>query len=490
MAEQKPKRGVTKTAKAHLELIMTVLPKIPSVIRVVLLHVLRMSEPSRYLDLRENVIVSFLRSILDAPKPQPILKTQRMTLQDPGIKGRIWVSKVASQMPPEESIRDVLLAAIDSSKGQFVVSGGICRVPDIVPVEAEWTGYRAAATPNSVLPGITEEKKYAEMMKECTSDVTILYFHGGAYYLMDPASHRPMTKKLAKLTGGRVYSVRYRLAPQDPFPSALLDALVSYMTLLYPPLGAVHAAVDPSNIVFGGDSAGGNLSLALLQTILEIRRVGLKITWFGQEREVPLPAGVAANSPWLDIVQSMPSWTANQKWDYLPPPRDIADLKQPKDAIWPAQPPRKHLYIDDDFLLHPLACLHLNPSWEGAPPIYVCCGWECLADEDKWFVGKLVKDGVAVVFEEYEAMPHVFAGILEKAPQSARCFNGWSKFISQACESPQEIQSSFTTIKAKTLKEVDINVKNLSPFTEDDLRKFAFDRVGRKSSFPNTPAKL
>ncbi|KAK8069710.1 hypothetical protein PG994_006326 [Apiospora phragmitis] len=484
MAEQKPKSGVTKATKAataRLQLFWTVLPQIPSVIRVVLLHVLKMSEPSRYLGLRENVIVSFIRSLLDQPKPQPISKTQRMSLRDPGIKGRIWVSKVSSQVPPEESIRDVLVAAIDSSKGQFVVSDGKCRVPDIIPVEAEWTGYRAAATPSSELPAIPEEKKYGEMMKECSSDVTILYFHGGAYYLMDPASHRPTTKRLAKLTGGRVYSVRYRLAPQDPFPSALLDALVSYLALLYPPPGAVHAAVDASNIVFSGDSAGGNLSLALLQTVLEIRRMGLKVTWFGHEREVPLPAGVAANSPWLDIVQSMPSWTANQKWDYLPRPRDLADIKQPKDAIWPAQPPRKHLYIDDDFLLHPLACLHLNASWRGR---------RLSTYEDKWLVSKLVKDGVAVVFEEYEAMPHVFAAILEKAPQSARCFDGWAKFISQACRSPQEIQSSFTTIKAKTLKEVNINVKNLSPFTEEDLRKFAYERVGRKSSFPNTPAKL
>ncbi|KAK8097950.1 uncharacterized protein PG998_013436 [Apiospora kogelbergensis] len=489
MAEHKP-RSATKAAKAHLELVWTVLPQIPSVIRVVLLHILKMSEPSRYLELRDNVIISFLRSLLDQPKPQPISKTQRMTLQDPGIKGRIWVSKVSSQVPPETSVRDVLLAAIDSSKGQFVVADGICRVPDIISVEAEWTGYRAAAKRSSELPAISEEDKYAEMMKECSSDVTILYFHGGAYYLMDPSSHRPTTKKLAKLTGGRVYSVRYRLAPQHPFPSALLDALVSYLTLLYPPPGSVHPAVDASNIVFSGDSAGGHLSLCLLQAVLEIRRRGHSVIWFGQERAVPLPAGVAANSPWLDIVQSMPSWHSNHKWDYLPRPRDLADLQQPEDAIWPAQPPRKHLFIDDDFLLHPFACLHLNASWEDAPPIYVCCGWECLADEDKWLVSKLVKDGVAVVFEEYEAMPHVFAAILDKAPQSARCFDGWARFISQACKSPQDIQSSFTTIKAKTMKEVDISVKNLSPFTEEDLRKFAYDRIGRKSSFPNTPAKL
>ena len=47
--------------------------------------------------------------------------------------------------------------------------------------------------------------------------------------------------------------MRYRLAPQHPFPSALLDALVSYFTLLYPPPGSIHEAVPASDIVFGGD---------------------------------------------------------------------------------------------------------------------------------------------------------------------------------------------------------------------------------------------
>jgi len=81
----------------------------------------------------------------------------------------------------------------------------------------------------------------------------IFYLHGGGFYLCDPATHRLTTKKLAKLTGGRCYSVRYRLAPQHPFPAALLDLLVSYLTLLYPPPGAFHEAVRPETLALAGD---------------------------------------------------------------------------------------------------------------------------------------------------------------------------------------------------------------------------------------------
>lgn len=250
--KEKP-RSATKTAQARLRLALTVLPKIPSVIRVALLHVLGISESSQYLNLKSDMTVSFLRSMLDMSNPEPISKVQRLTLQDPGIKGRIWVAKVASEVPPEEDIRATLLAAIDTMKKRSGAGDEKCRVPDLIPVEAEWTGYRAGAKPSSKLPDISEAEKYAEMVKSCTSPVTVLYFHGGAYYLMDPATYRPLMKLIAKLTGGRVYSVRYRLAPQNPFPSALLDALVSYFTLLYPPPGAVHDAVAPENIVFGGD---------------------------------------------------------------------------------------------------------------------------------------------------------------------------------------------------------------------------------------------
>lgn len=253
MELNKTNNGFKSQVQRQLAILKILLPKLPFVLRVIVMHVFHMSEPAKYMDLRSDVTVSFLRDMLVNGEPQSLSKTQALSLRDPGIKGRIWISSVVSQAPPELSVRDTLLAAIDSIKKDSVPGGEKCRVPNIVPVTAEWTGYRANATSDSKLPAISEKEKYTEMMKECKNGITVLYFHGGAYYLLDPSSHRPTTKRIAKMTGGRVYSVRYRLAPQNPFPSALLDGLITYLNLLYPPPGAIHDAVLPGNIVFSGD---------------------------------------------------------------------------------------------------------------------------------------------------------------------------------------------------------------------------------------------
>ncbi len=304
------------------------------------------------------------------------------------------------------------------------------------------------------------------MTAECKTPVTVLYFHGGAYWLLDPATHRPTTKRLAKLTAGRCYSVRYRLAPQNPFPAALLDGLASYLALLYPPPGGVPQSRAPgaysicrrqvslalSTIVCLSEtpadtstrvhSAGGNLSLALLQTILELGRQKIKIAWFGAERDVPLPAGVAVNSPWMDLTHSSPSYMTKAGFDYLPPPPPHGlgtESMRPPCPAWPTVPPREHIYVDDGLVLHPLVTLLMVRSWAGAPPVYICTGWELLRDEDRYAAGKLHRDDVTVVLEEYEGMPHCFAILLSHLPGARRCLDGWA-FHPQGGRGPREDQ--------------------------------------------------
>lgn len=248
----------TKDLGNNFTMLTMLLPKLPLIVRVAVLHVLRLSEPAKYLDLRSALIISVLRSFLEPEpsKPRSISSIQKMTLKDPGIKGRIWISTYTAPFPPEFSARDALMQALKDMSQTTTSPPGQTpeyRVPDAAPVQAEWTGYRASASSQDPLPPITDREMYDEMMREVTQPTTVLYLHGGAYYLCDPVTHRPTTKRLAKLTGGRCYSVRYRLAPQHPFPAALLDALVSYLALLYPPPGAYHEAVRPEHLVLAGD---------------------------------------------------------------------------------------------------------------------------------------------------------------------------------------------------------------------------------------------
>ncbi|KAH6981273.1 alpha/beta hydrolase fold-domain-containing protein [Ilyonectria sp. MPI-CAGE-AT-0026] len=455
---------------------------LPLIARVSLLHILQLSDAAGYLDLRSSLLIAVLRAMLVTSKPRSITDIQKLTMRDSGPQGSIWVSRYASPRPSETGIRDALIDTLERLARPRDSKSRRPRVPvpDLIDVEAEWTGYRAGVARTEPLPSMSERERYHSMMGECTTPTTVLYLHGGAYYLCDPSTHRPTTKKLAKLTGGRCYSVRYRLAPQHPFPSALLDAFVSYFTLLYPPPDAYHDPVQPEHLVIAGDSAGGNLALALLQLLMELRNQDAPILWHGELRQVPLPAGVAVNSPWLDITQSAPTWemATPTPYDFLPKPESISKLAIPPCDIWPAKPPRKNIYVDDDLLPHPLASLVMARSWKGAPPIYMCAGWEILAWEGKFLARKLEADGVAVVFEEYEAMPHCFALLLRNIPSTHRCYDGWAGFIRAAVDDAEAIASSAVRIKARTLDEEPLRFEDLCSVTDDEMRQRVLLKAG------------
>lgn len=88
----------------------------------------------------------------------------------------------------------------------------------------------------------------------------LLYLHGGGWYLGDLDSHAPLCAWLAKRTGALVVSVDYRLAPEYPFPAALEDCLAAWQALTE---NRLAVPVNPSRLAVGGDSAGGNLAVAL-----------------------------------------------------------------------------------------------------------------------------------------------------------------------------------------------------------------------------------
>jgi acetyl esterase/lipase len=111
----------------------------------------------------------------------------------------------------------------------------------------------------------------------------ILYLHGGAYTLGSINTHRELVARLVCAAKVRGLVIDYRLAPEHPFPAALDDATTAYHWLL-------TQGFDPSQIVIGGDSAGGGLTLA---TLLALRDAGK-----------PLPAGAVCISPWTDLTLS------------------------------------------------------------------------------------------------------------------------------------------------------------------------------------------
>ena len=256
---------------------------------------------------------------------------------------------------------------------------------------------------------------------------------------MDPCTHRVPVAHLSKLTGAPVLSVRYRLAPQHPFPAAIVDALVAYLSLLAPPPGSVHGPVPAKKIVLGGDSAGGNLSLALLQTLLSLRRVCPTIRFHGKEIPIELPAGVATISPWCDITRSMPSVVNNALYDYLDPPAHNPETvfrpaAIPEDNVWPCNPPRADIYANANALIHPLASplAARKELWKDTPPVFITMGEEGLSDEGLIVARKIHESGASVITEQFEGMPHCFGLIMISTPAGRRFFETLSQFCRDA----------------------------------------------------------
>lgn len=403
--------------------------------------------------------------------PDSVSRQQYFSLKDPGIKGQIWVSKITVPAPEEDDVRGILTAAIDALKE----GGETYELPLVVPVEAEWTGYRVGVDSNRQRPDLSEAQHYARLMKEVKSEVTILYFHGGAYYLMDPASHRPLCSKLAKLTGGRCLSVRYRLAPQFPFPSALLDALVVYLSLLSPPPGSFHQPVPAKRIVFAGDSAGGGISMSLVQLLLQLHRNSPSQTptvrFHGQNVEIPLPAGVATYSAWLDLTNCMPSVHENLPYDYLPAPPFVSRLRPfPRCKLWPTSPPRGDIYCDASMLCHPLCSPLAAQDWSNSCPLFLIYGSELFTDSGKFVAKKAFQRGVKVTWREYRAMPHCFGLVLQHLEVSKKAFSEWAQFMIDVGEG-RDVQTTGEVIDAKTCQDEDVNIGEFLGDMDDEAVK-------------------
>ncbi|HEX4872258.1 MAG TPA: alpha/beta hydrolase [Nevskiaceae bacterium] len=215
---------------------------------------------------------------------------------------------------------------------------------------------------------------------------TLLYFHGGGYLVGSPESHRPVLLALANRGALTVHAPDYRLAPEHPFPAAVEDALAAYRELL-------ERGLQPGEIVIGGDSAGGGLTLACC---LAARAAGL-----------PLPAGLLLFSPWVDLTASGASMVSQASRDPVLSPSAIDDFVGPlMGGADRAQPLASPLFAD-------LA---------GLPPVFIqATDREILADDARRLHRALAAAGVTSTLQEWQGLWHVwqiFAGLLPEADQA------------------------------------------------------------------------
>ncbi len=248
------------------------------------------------------------------------------------------------------------------------------REVDISGMYGEWVGVNRA-----------HMKKYV-----------LLHCHGGGYSTGSSLYARTLTSKLAESTSMDVLCFDYRLAPEHPYPAALEDAMQAWNYLMLLGYGA-------RDVIVTGDSAGGNLALALTLKLKEEKRL--------------LPRGIILMSPWTDLTSSGKSFQTKAEAD---PVLNCAYIDR-----------MVHAYAEG----HDLTDSLISPlfgDFEGFPPTYIQVGEnEILLSDALRLHRTFIEKNVPVKIDIYPGMWHVFQMSPVKAARAAMDKN--AEFIFDVC---------------------------------------------------------
>ncbi|HUJ02983.1 MAG TPA: alpha/beta hydrolase [Rhizomicrobium sp.] len=241
------------------------------------------------------------------------------------------------------------------------------------------------------LGGIMTERLRSEHADERKA---LLYIHGGGFVAGHPVNHRPLTWRLAAKTNAPVYAIDYRLAPEHPFPAALDDCLTAYRTLL-------DKGVKPERLAVGGDSAGGNLTLALALRL--------------KETDMPQPAALVCLSPVTDLAEPAPSHADNMESDAMFDPR-----------MFPSVPAA---YCPGGDVLNPLIS-PLRGDVSGLPPtLFQCSREEMLRDDSVRMAERMRAAGIEATLEVWPKVFHVWQVAADVLPEGREAINNIAAFL-------------------------------------------------------------
>jgi acetyl esterase len=203
-----------------------------------------------------------------------------------------------------------------------------------------------------------------------------IFLHGGGWWLGGLDESDGMCRRRAVDASCVVISVDYRLAPEDRFPAAVDDGWAVAQWVF---ANAAELDVDPSRVVIGGGSAGGNIAAAL--TLLA--RDDSAVNFVAQVLEVPatdltLTTGAAC-------IEEFASGYGLSK----------ADLHECVDFYLGDHDPK-------DVLVSPmLADLHDLP-----PALITTAEYDPVRDDGEAYAAKLAEAGVPVTLRRFDGIVH------------------------------------------------------------------------------------
>ena len=221
----------------------------------------------------------------------------------------------------------------------------------------------------------------------------ILYIHGGGHVFGSPKTHSAMLAQLAKRVGCEAILPVYPLSPENVYPTSLNTVRAVYDGLL-------DQGMPAAKIVIGGDSAGGNLALALLAQLLA--------------DGADLPAGVFAFSPLTDMTYCGASFQVNAKADVILPAERAAEMAQ--------------MYLDGHDAMDPFVSPFVA-DFAGAPSVWLTVGdTEILLDDTRRLFAEMKKQCVDVQMHIERNLPYdwpIFHHILPEARATLDGLAGW-----------------------------------------------------------------
>jgi acetyl esterase/lipase len=225
----------------------------------------------------------------------------------------------------------------------------------------------------------------------------LLYLHGGGYIAGSLVSHRITVAEAGRQAGMRTLALDYRLAPEDPFPAPVEDAVAGYRFLL-------DQGIAPGKIAIAGDSAGGGLTLATLLAL--------------KEERLPLPGAAWMISPWVDLENAGESMVTRAEADPM-----VQKIYLDETA---------RAYLNGAEARTPLAS-PLHGDLGGLPPMLIQVGAaETLLDDSIRLAQRAGAADVAVTLEVWPEMIHVWHLFHPRLAAGRRALAGAGRFLREA----------------------------------------------------------
>jgi acetyl esterase/lipase len=282
---------------------------------------------------------------------------------------------------------------------RLTVKRRFAKEPDIMTLRAIMEGAPEARVPAQTkieamtLGGVPTERLAAPGSHD---DRAILYIHGGGFVGGSPRTHRTLTAPLSGKSQVPVYAIDYRLAPEHPFPAGLEDCVTAYRALL-------ALGLPSSCIAVGGDSAGGNLTLALAHKLKAL--------------SLPLPSSLFCISPVTDFTAETDSRRANPRKDAMFVP---AMFDTVIDRYCPNCDP-------SDPLISPL-----KGDVSGFPPTLIqCSADEMLRDDGILMAAKLKAAAIQVELEVWPKVFHAWPVVADWIPESRKATDNIVAFVTR-----------------------------------------------------------